>query len=489
MSLSASDNNTSYSRVPPSGKTPPPAPSAAFAKRYFLTPCVALSFSFSHRARELQTDSLSNRYRPPALRTLAPDSPPNEVSPSMATPADSVSPSNYPPGFRRARAGTLPSNVQLAAQRFAAASGTLGSTHASTESLQDQPQRSLASTTTLAASSRPALRHSNTSLATPTVAERNNRLRSGSLTLPSGGLPTAFGSSIFSPSWLSSTNVSGNSFPVLEELRSVASAESVGDDFEHTLNYLGLNDHEPSTAATISELRNQAQAVITGNLAGSHARLRASTVSNPYLAKPAPSSVLSTPAMEGEDEYFDAFAEHPYARQRLSEYDSSPSETAFGTSSLMVKGFKHADHLSAPTRPRAISVGALADPMRSLQRRAAAVDSYAYLNELPNSAVPTASGLLKADKSSTNRGTPSSSVHFPSGDISTNRGTPIHLAASTPQNRSVSPKFETPISQVQTPTRSLWIGNLDSAVTREQLIHVFAPYGAIESLRLLPEKV
>jgi protein JSN1 len=308
------------------------------------------------------------------------------------------------------------------------------------------------------------------------------------LTLPSGGLPTAFGSSIFSPSWLSSTNGSGNCFPVLEELRSVASAESVGDDFEHTLNYLGLNDHEPSPAATISELRNQAQAVITGNLAGSHARLRARTVSNPYFAKPAPSSVLSTPAVEGEDEYFDAFAEHSYPRQRLNEYDSPPSETAFGTSSLMVKGFKHADHLSAPTRPRAISVGALADPMRSLQRRATAVDSYAYLNELPNSAVPTSSGLLKADKSSTTRGASSSSVHFPSGDISTNRGTPTHLAASTPQNRSVSPKLETPISQVQTPTRSLWIGNLDSAVTREQLIHVFAPYGAIESLRLLPEK-
>jgi hypothetical protein len=42
MSLSASDNNGSYTRVPPSGKTPPPAPSAAFAKRYFAL----LLFSF-----------------------------------------------------------------------------------------------------------------------------------------------------------------------------------------------------------------------------------------------------------------------------------------------------------------------------------------------------------------------------------------------------------------------------------------------------------
>ncbi|PWN50480.1 hypothetical protein IE53DRAFT_368869 [Violaceomyces palustris] len=38
------------------------------------------------------------------------------------------------------------------------------------------------------------------------------------------------------------------------------------------------------------------------------------------------------------------------------------------------------------------------------------------------------------------------------------------------------------------PSRSLWIGGLDAATTAQELMHVFAPYGAIESLRLLPEK-
>ena len=42
---------------------------------------------------------------------------------------------------------------------------------------------------------------------------------------------------------------------------------------------------------------------------------------------------------------------------------------------------------------------------------------------------------------------------------------------------------------IHTPTRSLRIGNINSSVTSEQLIHVFAPYGTIESLRLYPEKV
>jgi protein JSN1 len=38
------------------------------------------------------------------------------------------------------------------------------------------------------------------------------------------------------------------------------------------------------------------------------------------------------------------------------------------------------------------------------------------------------------------------------------------------------------------PTRSLWLGNLDAAVTTQELMRVFHVYGAIESLRLLPDK-
>lgn len=41
----------------------------------------------------------------------------------------------------------------------------------------------------------------------------------------------------------------------------------------------------------------------------------------------------------------------------------------------------------------------------------------------------------------------------------------------------------------QQPTRSLWVGNLDPKTSPAELQEVFAPYGAIESLRLIPEKV
>ncbi|KAF9476595.1 hypothetical protein BDN70DRAFT_934913 [Pholiota conissans] len=496
MSLSASDNNPAYSRVPPSGKTPPPAPSAAFAKR----------------ARELQSaEALGGRYRPPALRALASGgSPPNDAAPSITIPGDGATlpPTNYPPGFRRARAGTLPSNVQLAAQRFAATTTTTNNT---TDSLMEQPQRQtpVAPIPSLATAARPGLRHSVTThtatspVAPPVVSsgvtERNSRLRSGSLTLPTGGLSNAFGPSIFSSSWLSTTNAAGSGFSVLDELRSVTSADSGADDFDvHTLDYLGLDDsHRPPPAATLSELRNQAQAAIAGNLANP-ARTRANTVSNPYRIRPSVTgSLLSTPAAEEEEEYFVESYDIGYDRQQLGAYDIGNSQGDYGQSSyLTAKGFKTTDHFST-NRPRAISVGILDDPMRSLQRRATTSETHSYINELQHPSanltlannIGNPSSILKTEKMAATRSGVSPSVHFPTGgDIPIGRGASAYLLAPNTHNRSVSPKSEGPSTQLQTPTRSLWIGNLDSAVTSEQLIHVFAPYGAIESLRLLPEK-
>ncbi|KAG6919985.1 hypothetical protein DXG01_013334 [Tephrocybe rancida] len=489
MSLSASDNNGSYSRAPPPGKTPPPAPSAAFAKR----------------AREAE-ERLGGRYLPPALRARASGgSPPNEHSPSVTTPVDGATlpPTNYPPGFRRARAGTLPSNVQLAAQRFAAASSTLPSTPASTDSLTDQVHRPSPAplAPAIAAPARPGLRHSTSVASTsanPTATERNSRLRSGSLTLPTGGLSNAFGPSIFSSSWLSSTNGTGNAFPVLDELRSVTSADSGADDFDvHTLDYLGLDDYRPPPAATTTELRNQAQAAIAGNLAGHPSRMRASTVSNPYRSRTSVGgSLLGTPAAEEEEEFFENYDDHVYTRQRINSYETSNLDGGYASSAYMAKGFKPTDHLAA-ARPRATSVGNLDDPMRSIQRRATtAADTLPYINDLAhqtvglsgiNSGIGGPSGIMKS--MAVPRTGASPTVHFPGGDnITPGRGASAYLIAPSSQNRSLSPKSEGQSSQTQAPTRSLWIGNLDSAVTSEQLIRHFAPYGAIESLRLLPEK-
>ncbi|KAI0080584.1 hypothetical protein K474DRAFT_211692 [Panus rudis PR-1116 ss-1] len=491
MSLSASDNNGSFSRVS-SGKTPPPAPSAAYAKR----------------ARELEAEErIGARYRPPALRALASGgSPPNEHPPSNASVGDnaSVPPSNYPAGFRRARAGTLPSNVQLAAQRFAAASTNLGGPPSANDSYDTMQRQTLAAPTPSAAAPvRPALRHSTSvasSVASSALTERNSRLRSGSLTLPSGGLSTnAFGPSLFSSSWLSSRN--NNGFPVLDDLHSVNSMDSGADDFDvHTLDYLGLDEtlrHPPShpPAATLSELRNQAQAAIAGNLATNPSRLRASTVSHPYrLGSSAGGSLLGTPNAEEEEELYN---KDIYGGQRVDGYDDTGAGGNYLSAGYVAKGFKQGDHLSVShglgSRPRAISVGTLDDPARALHRRLTAeVPQTSYNNDVSmglGSGNVTPGGLLRSDKLGNNRGISSPTVHFPGSELGGgNRASPYLVAPGNAPNRSVSPKSENASTQMQTPTRSLWIGNLDSSVTSEQLIHVFAPYGAIESLRLLPEK-
>jgi protein JSN1 len=308
-------------------------------------------------------------------------------------------------------------------------------------------------------------------------------------TLPSTtGLSNPFGSSIFSSSWLpSSTN--NTAFPVLEEMRSGMAMDPGADDFDvHTLDYLGLDEtthHRLPPAATISELRNQAQAVIAGNLSNPP-RLRATTVSHPYRRmSSAGNSLLATPNPEDEEEMY----EQSYSRPALDNYNDSLTPDDYFP---RTKGLRQTEYLSANlARPRAISVGTLDDPARITRRATVSVEQPVY--ELSssfnstNSAQLGQSGILKTDKSTTLRAGALPSVRFPVTEVSGSR-TPSYLLTPNQPGRAVSPKTENP-TQIQTPTRSLWIGNLDNSVTSEQLIHVFAPYGAIESLRLLPEKV
>ena len=212
-------------------------------------------------------ERMGARYIPPALRAIASGgSSTCDSSPSSAkADVSPLPPTNYPPGFRRARAGTLPSNVQLAAQRYAAASSNLSSLPGSTESFVEPYNQTPVQTPTSSTinPTRPSLRHSASiasSAASSAVNERNSRLRSGSLTLPPSNLSNAFsGSAIFSTSWLSGGGNGGSAFAAVDEFRPTNSLDSTSvDDFDvHTLDYLGLDDHLRTPAATISELRSQ----------------------------------------------------------------------------------------------------------------------------------------------------------------------------------------------------------------------------------------
>ena len=155
----------------------------------------------SCRAGELQSDGMPGRYSLPALCALMSGghtpkggSPATTITPS---PDNSSTPTNTYPDYRRARAGTLPSNLLLAAQQYAASTpdpSTLTSTEFFNEQLHLFPQPS----DTPPAPMRPALHHP-ASVATPAassvLAERSSHLRSGSSTThPPTGLSSPYGS-------------------------------------------------------------------------------------------------------------------------------------------------------------------------------------------------------------------------------------------------------------------------------------------------------
>ena len=467
------------------------------------------------RAREIQQEERLQqaRYRPPALRAMASAGSPSNESPTTAAPADSspLPPTNFPRDFRRARAGTLPSNVQLAAQRFAATSETLQSLPGSTDSLfdtygsqqqQQQQQPVSVTSSSVNAPPRPALRHTTSvasSAATTAVTERNSRLRSGSLNLPAAGLSNAFGgNSIFSTSWLSS-NRNGSNLTGLDEMRSVTSLNSESDDFdERTLGYLGLgvDNLHPPPAATLSELRTQAQAAIAGNLANPP-RLRASTVSGgPYRMRSAAASTSLLATTNTEEEEEEMMESYGHYGQNAYRNDLGVDSDVYQQQSFVARGFRQGQqHLAATTtlgRSRSISVSALEDPSRSLNRMTSTLEApqSLYTGDLLGGQNTLAGNIAQLASAQASMG------KLSSGNATANRyenaaqsRANSYLAAPNQQPGRVSPKSENSPSQIQTPTRSLWIGNLDSSVTSEQLIHVFAPYGAIESLRLLPEKV
>ena len=104
-----------------------------------------------------------------------------------------------------------------------------------------------------------------------------------------------------------------------------------------------------------------------------------------------------------------------------------------------------------------------------------------------NAAQLSQTGILKTDKSSTLRSGALPSVRFPVTEVSGSR-TPSNLLTPNQPGWAVWLNTES-VTQILTSTRSLRIENLDSSVTGEQLIRVFAPYGAIESLWLHPGKV
>jgi len=337
---------------------------------------------------------------------------------------------------------------------------------------------------------RPALRHTASSAAnleTPTSA---SRLRSGSLTLPQNGLINVFGSSPFSNTWLANPGLTigqsrsslrhSDEDPISHAPPSDSTASLNTDDLNFsTLDYLGLADGAEGQLppASISELRNQAQRAIANS--GPASRLRASTVSNfarpfrPSVTNVSPYSRDHNPYNDRQDEEVLAHAIDNLGMNDPGLSINSQLANLYAPSSLFNKD---------SNRPRATTIGALDNPMRRSSSKNAG-----YLASIPQSPDPT--HLTNPMMGGPYGYPPRSRLDRDfnrSRDSSTSRGPRLSISSHT--SRAGTPDVGGS-STPQMPTRSLWIGNLDVNATSDALLHVFAPYGAIESVRMLPEKV
>jgi protein JSN1 len=253
-------------------------------------------------------------------------------------------------------------------------------------------------------------------------------------------------------------------------------------DINSTLDYLGLADGSESLPpASMTELRTQAQKAIAQS--GPASRNRASTVSN--FARPYRQSVTDTGPYSRDHTAYGS--EHPQSQEEelaqaievLGMYDSS--YLSHPQLANLYSSFRD------PSRPRATTIGSLDNPVRRGGMR-----GHGYLSSIPQSPVQANMGHSQGVYGSSygythNLRSRSDRDLTRSRDSSVSRGPRLSISSHT--SRTGTPDFDKMSSTPQMPTRSLWIGNLDVSATSDALFQVFSPYGGIESVRLLPEKV
>ncbi|CAG8627548.1 15023_t:CDS:2 [Cetraspora pellucida] len=350
---------------------------------------------------------------------------------------------------------------------------------------------------TLPSLSRPIVGHhptSSLSIATPigssasaatllTPPKPNSRLRSGSLTLPSASLSAAFGPSIFTSGW--SDHRSEQNGPPTPPMQTPTTGDLLRGDENNTvgktLDYLGLDDHEHLKA--------------TGNLPQIKVDMKPSNTQN-YQSSVG--SISSLPALRR-----DANRIRSYSVSATAKYDDPPPTTTVSSNNLFPPGSAAVQQFhQTHSRPRAISLGILDLPNDiMLMRQGRNGQMYNDLSESgQGSNTPSRSlggeqlvgmmlmGAMEGKKKQqqqihieddyllTDHDELEVAItqHTRSGVSSPHDHTPDHSQQSTPPP--------------QTPTRSLWIGNIDPNLSTQDLMQLFSPYGSIESLRLLPDK-
>ncbi|KNZ45814.1 hypothetical protein VP01_778g3 [Puccinia sorghi] len=350
------------------------------------------------------------------------------------------------------------------------------------------------------------------------------RARAGTVALPPSSASSYFGRGVFS------TNFVPRSSRMNEELRSIRSDESAlgenedQDEAGHvrTLDYLGLDadspvsptmPHQPQSAFVGSgfyHVLNRAYHQPTSNpsLSVLANRMRASTISgvapSPSSLRRQPNNLRAAPFPSEENHYSHsggnnspAFLEDDYAaplgsanslasqyassRQHLDALQAEAHDKQMSAYSALLNSNASNGLLAPMSRPRANTLGGasllagMSGPATPMGFSAAAAAA---------AAVRSRAGTLAGfPKHSTFLNSLNSGVNDSNHNLS-----PLNYQNWMSASRPITPDFNNMAGMMQQPSRSLWIGNFDPSTTAQELMSVFAVYGPIESLRLLPDK-
>ncbi|KAJ3327209.1 hypothetical protein HDU76_012209 [Blyttiomyces sp. JEL0837] len=312
------------------------------------------------------------------------------------------------------------------------------------------------------------------------------RVRSGSLSLPANDLSTVFGSSLFTTSspWQPTDSSGGSSSgaqlmpkgsrlarAAFESVGMPMNGGEVGDDtsaLARTLDYLGLDDANSSN--------NGNNGGGGGGNGGSNGNDNGNSNNNGNGTGGANGS-SSSGAAGGAGDKQRGVASAGASPYQLHSNQFSRSQTSPKLQGLEALGISIGPPNSNHSRSRSYSVAVsenpnLGIPNSVLYRPRSSSFGYAEIVE---------SELYRRNVGLDSPGAPSD--HQDVGPTSPK----LDPFGANDKPFNESPTGGAPQDH-QSPTRSLWIGNIDLTLSPADLLSIFSAFGPIESLRILPEK-
>ena len=405
------------------------------------------------RAREIQAqEGLTPVWGPPAsggstpLRETIPESPSQDGFPDFTPPAEN----NLLSPTRRARAGTVPS-------RFPAGGGSGLSSPAlsQTKSSRPTPVTSPFKASVFAPiESKDTGSNNNTKPTVLTPRDTSallSRLRAGSMPQRTSYIEPSnpFGNALFSAAWGSgreraSTLQSIRSDPPESPVQSSFSKDGLIDTDVKTLDYLGLAETPRQTQASLVPpgFRMSIPASLT-----------------PFLAVKSNPNRFRSYSVNAKEKYAQEEDPEAYAANAAAAYAATQAE--IHQHNLEVQAFVNQ---ASASRPRARTTTVLDSP-----------------------STPLLSSGLSYARSPLENSISAAGLHLANGmDYA---GLPEAVHALNLNNLPARSNLEVNDEHVQDgPTRSLWLGSIPSSTTTSTLAQIFAPYGKIESSRVLVHK-